>query len=66
MWGCDKEGQSPFGIKSGKGYEGQEGFLQVPHQQKENLRKCGAAAESDTCPDDKRHREGPVTECLSF
>lgn len=58
MWGCDKEGQSPFGIKSGQGYEGQqEGFLQVHQQQKENLGKCGAAAESDTCPGGQRHRE---------
>lgn len=38
MWGFDKEGQSPFGIKSGKGYEGQqEEFLQVHQKQKENV-----------------------------
>lgn len=37
--GCDKEGHSPLGIESGKGYQEQEWLLQVYHQQNEGKMK---------------------------
>lgn len=35
MKGYDEKGQGSLGIESGKGYQGQQGFLQVAQQQKE-------------------------------
>lgn len=59
----DKESQSPSGAKSSKECEGQqERLLQVYHQQKEDYRKCGFAAEWGR--DLEKIEQGQGTQCL--
>lgn len=56
MQGYDEKGQGSLAAETGKGHQGQqEGLLQVVQQQKEDQEKCGASAESDGRPGNRRH-----------